>query len=163
MGRRGGGYYQIKEFYKYLKNPDKYKGNRPITLRSSWEIKVASWLDRDPNCIEWNSETIVIPYTFYDPKKGKYRKHRYFTNFYMKVRSTSGAIEEYLVEVKPFNETKEPKKPKVHTAAYSRRCFNYLKNKAKWKAAEEYCEYQRTELGRNIKFMVLTEHDIPVK
>ena len=162
MKKTKRGYMQIKEFYPYLKFPYKYKGDRPITLRSSWEIKVAQWLDRDPACLEWNSETIVIPYNFYDPKIKRNRKHRYFTDFYFKVKNPAGEIEEYLVEVKPYAETQEPKKPRAHTKAYSRRMFTYLKNQAKWDAARFYCEELRKQ-GRNIKFEVLTEKDIPVK
>lgn len=162
MKKTKRGYYQIKEFYTYLKNPQKYRGSRPISLRSSWEIKFAEWLDRRPDVIEWNSETIIIPYNFYDPKIKSYRTHRYFTDFWMKVKTEDGSIAEYLIEIKPKVETVEPKKPRAHTKAYSRRVFTYMKNKAKWEAAEEFCSEQRKQ-GKNIEFHVLTEDNLPIK
>lgn len=155
-------YYQIQDFWKYLKNPHKYVGERPITLRSSWEIKFAILLDKHPSVLQWSSESIVIPYKFYDPKRGKERTHRYFVDFWMKVKEVNGKEKEYLIEIKPYAETIEPKKPKRHTKTYSQKCFTFLKNQSKWEATKKYCEYQKL-MGRNIDFLVLTENELPIK
>jgi hypothetical protein len=154
-------YLQIKDFRKYIKNPSKYVGHGPCTLRSSWEIKFATWLDKNPNCLEWAVEEIVIPYIFYDPKIRKNRQHRYFTDFWMKIRDKNGVIKEFLIEIKPHHETQPPKKSGRHTKKFSRTVFNYAKNQAKWQAAKQFCESLK-ENGRDIEFLVLTEKDLPV-
>lgn len=155
------GYYQIANFEKYLKNPQKYKGSYPIQLRSGWEIKFATWLDKNASVLKWNSETIVIMYDFLNPKTGQVRKHRYFTDFWMLVKEKDGSEKEYLIEIKPHDQTLPPKKPKRETGAYKNRVLTYLKNQAKWSAARKFCEQQKM-LGKQIDFVILTEKDIPV-
>jgi len=154
-------YYQIANFEKYLRNPDKYKGSYPIQLRSGWEIKFATWLDKNESVLKWNSETIVITYDFLNPKTGQLRKHRYFTDFWMLVKEKDGAEKEYIIEIKPYDQTQPPKKPKRETKRYKESVITYLKNQAKWSAARKFCENQKL-LGKKIDFVVLTEKDIPV-
>jgi len=154
-------YYQLPNFEKYLKNPDKYKGVKPISLRSGWEIKFATWLDKNESVLNWNSETIVINYDFLDPAKNKIRKHRYFTDFWMLVKDKNGEPKEYIIEIKPWKETQPPPKPKRETQAHKKRVFTFLKNQAKWAAARKFCEQQK-QLGKEIDFVILTEKDLPV-
>lgn len=152
-------YYQIANFEKYLKHPQKYRGDFPIALRSGWEIQFATWLDKNQNVLEWSSESVVIMYDFFDTVKNKVRKHRYFTDFWMKVVDKEGKQKEYIVEIKPSKETQPPAKPKRETQAHKRRVLTYLKNQAKWNAARRFCEEQRRN-GKEINFVVLTEKDI---
>jgi len=154
-------YYQLANFEKYMVNPEKYKGILPCTLRSGWEIKFATWLDKNSSVLHWNSETIVISYDFFDPIKQRMRKHRYFTDFWMEVLDKKGNTKEYVIEIKPFKDTKPPEIPKRKTKNYHKNVMTYLKNQAKWEAARRFCEHQR-KLGKDISFVILTEKDIPV-
>ena len=84
---------------KYVpKNPKKYKGNpQRIVYRSLWERKFMVYLDTTEAIIEWGSEEIIIPYL--SPVDGKV--HRYFPDFYIKVRKHDGTVERSIIEIKP--------------------------------------------------------------
>lgn len=145
--------YQVKNIYPHLKNPQKYTApDKVITCRSGWEITfVIKFLDRHPSVLEWTSESLVIPYLY--PVDGK--MHRYFTDFWMKCVGSDGKTKEFIIEVKPYAETIEPKKPVRSTKGYYEKVTTYIKNQAKWAAARRYCEQLRLQ-GRNIEFMVVT-------
>ena len=86
--------------------PRKYSGDvNNIICRSSWETKFCHWCDLNENIIQWGSEEFFIPYRAPD---GKAR--RYFPDFIMKVKENTGKIKTYVIEVKPFKQTKPPKK-----------------------------------------------------
>ena len=71
------------------KNPIKYKGDvKDIVYRSSWELKMMKYCDTTKSIVEWGSEEIVIPYV--SPWDGRY--HRYFPDFYVKVRDKNSNI-----------------------------------------------------------------------
>lgn len=112
------------------KNPQKYKGDcSQICYRSSWELAVMAWCDEQSNVISWSSEELVIPYLC--PTDGAY--HRYFVDFQITVESGKT----YWIEVKPKKHTQPPKKPKKQTRRYINEVMTYVKNQAKWKAADE--------------------------
>lgn len=141
-----------------VKNPLKYKGDfRSVTYRSLWERTYMQWCDGNDSVIQWNSEEIIVPYKC--PTDGK--MHRYFTDFWMKIRTKDGEIKEYLIEIKPHKETLEPVEKQTPTGRKSRRYLNevykYAKNQAKWEAATHYAD------RRNMTFKVLTEYDIGIK
>ena len=130
------------------KIPSKYVGDASnIVYRSSWEYKFMKWCDYNPHVTEWGSEEIFIPYV--SPVDGK--KHRYFPDFYVKVKG-----KKYIVEVKPFRQTLEPKTQKKVTKTYINEVFTYAVNKEKWTAAESFCK--RTGL----QFMLITEKELKV-
>lgn len=134
-----------------LKNPNKYKGDPyNVVYRSSWELKVQKWLDTNPNVIEWSSEEVVIPYI--SPIDSKF--HRYFVDFYAKVKNNQGQLTEYLIEVKPYAQTIEPQVKKRVTKGYINEVYNWGINSAKWKAAKEFCR------KRGWEFKIMTEKDI---
>ena len=139
---------------KYIpRNSAKYRGDyRNIIYRSSWELKFMKYCDMNPNILEWGSEEIVIPYR--SPLDN--RVHRYFVDFYIKVKEVNGKVQKYLIEVKPKKQTKEPKVQKRMTKQYIYEVTEYAKNQAKWKAAQEYCD------DRNYKFMLITEDELKV-
>ena len=84
------------------------------------------------------------------PKDG--RLHRYFPDFYMKVRQKDGTTKKFIIEVKPKAQCKEPvKNPKRRTRKWLNEVFTYAVNQAKWKSAEEFCK------DHNMEFKVLTE------
>ena len=130
------------------RNPQKYIGDPTnIVYRSSWEVKVMSWLDLNDNILSWASEEIQIPYI--SPIDRKF--HRYFPDFLVKMRTKDGKIKTMILEVKPKKETAPPPKPKRITENYIRAVKTWGVNEAKWKAAIEYCN------DRAWEFRVITE------
>ena len=136
------------------KNPSKYKGDPTnIIYRSSWEVKLMSYLDAHPDVVQWASEELVIPYR--SPLDNQI--HRYFPDFWVKKRSSDGTIETLVIEVKPLKQTKEPTPSTKRTKQYIREVATWAINQAKWTAAKMYCE------DRNWKFMTMTERDLGIK
>ena len=135
-------------------NPKKYKGNPSnIVYRSLWERKFMVYCDNHTKILEWGSEEIALPYR--SPVDNKI--HRYFPDFYIKVQENTGRIKRYLIEVKPHKQTQKPKKPKRQTKNYLREVYEYAKNQAKWKAADEFCK------DRLWEFKVMTENELGIK
>lgn len=138
--------------YKVL-NPSKYKGNlSDIVYRSSWELRFMRWCDTNASVLEWGSETVIIPYK--SPVDSKL--HRYFVDFYVKIKNKDNKILKYLVEIKPEKFTKPPEVPKRQTKKFIQEVFQYGTNQAKWKAANEFCQ------DRGMKFLILTENDLGI-
>ncbi len=134
--------------------PSKYKGDPTnIIYRSLWERKFMVYCDQTTNILEWGSEEIALPYR--SPIDN--RIHRYFPDFYIKVRENTGRIKKYLIEVKPKKQCMEPKVQKKKTRSYIYEVCEYAKNQAKWKAAEEYC------MDRGLEFKVLTEDELGIR
>ena len=129
-----------------VKNPKKYKGDHTkVHYRSSWELKFFNWCDKNPDILQWSSEEIVIPYK--SPIDGRY--HRYFPDIWMKT-----ATDTYLIEIKPFKETQEPKKKTRVTQKYLYEVKTWGINSSKWKAAQEFCA------DRKWKFKIITEKEL---
>ena len=138
--------------YKPLR-PYKYKGDpTKIIYRSLWERKFMQYCDSSSSILEWASEEIAIPYR--SPIDN--RVHRYFPDFYMKVKEMNGRIKRYVIEVKPAKQTKPPAKPKRQTKGYIREAYEYAKNQAKWKMAREFCA------DRQWEFKVVTEKELGI-
>ena len=79
-------------------NPKKYRGNpNQVIYRSLWERKLMVYCDHNEAVLEWGSEEVIIPYL--SPWDG--RLHRYFPDFYMKVRQSDETIKKFIIEVKP--------------------------------------------------------------
>ena len=137
----------------YPSYPKKYKGDPTnIIYRSLWERKFMVYCDKNQNILEWASEEIAIPYR--SPIDN--RVHRYFPDFYMKVKEMNGRIKRYVIEVKPAKQTKPPAKPKRQTKGYIREAYEYAKNQAKWKMAREFCA------DRQWEFKVVTEKELGI-
>ena len=137
----------------YPSFPRKYKGDPTnIIYRSLWERKFMVYCDKNQNILEWASEEIAIPYR--SPIDN--RVHRYFPDFYMKVKETNGKIKNYMIEVKPAKQTIPPKKPKRQTKGYIREAYEYARNQAKWKMAKEFCA------DRQWEFKVVTEKELVI-
>lgn len=111
------------------------------------------WCDDNISVVEWGSETVIVPYI--SPIDNKV--HRYFVDFYIKIKNKNNAIEKYLIEIKPEKFTKPPEIPKKKTKRFIDEVFQYGVNDAKWKAAFEFCK------DRNMKFIILTEKDLGIK
>ena len=141
------GKYKVRAPYKYKGNPTK------VIYRSLWELKFMTYCDTNTNILEWGSEEMYVWYK--SPIDN--RPHRYFPDFYIKARESNGQIKKYIIEVKPQKQTKPPTKPKRQTKGYLREAFEYAKNQAKWKAANEWC------LDRGFEFKVITEKELGIK
>lgn len=136
------------------KFPEKYKGNHnQIISRSSWERKFFRWADENPSIISWSSEEIVIPYRCGTDNE----VHRYFVDAMLVIKTKSGSIDTYLVEIKPKSQTIPPVAKGVKTKRFIEETLVYVKNVSKWKAAEEYARQ------RGQKFVILTEDHLGIK
>ena len=106
-----------------ISNPVKYRGNiHDVIYRSSWELKFMKWCYNNISVLEWGSETMIIPYK--SPVDSKV--HRYFVDFYIKVKDRHDNITKYLVEIKPEKFTKPPEITKRKLRDLLMRCFNMV-------------------------------------
>ena len=127
--------------------PEKYTGDPTnIIMRSSWETRFASWCDNNTSLFKWSSEETIIPYKC--PTDN--RIHRYFVDF--KITVTTGKT--YLVEVKPKTQTQPPIYPGKRTQRYLQESLAFMKNQAKWEAANEFAK------DRGWEFKIITEHEL---
>ena len=107
-------------------HPKKYKGDHHnIIYRSLWERKFMVYCDTNERILEWGSEEVIIPYL--SPWDGK--MHRYFPDFYIKVKQSTGKIKKFIIEVKPKNQTRPPKPVTRKT----KRFINEVKTACLWK------------------------------
>ena len=110
------------------------------------------YCDHTASILEWGSEEIIIPYR--SPIDN--RVHRYYPDFYIKVREKSMDLTKYIIEIKPKKQTQPPNVKNKKTAAYRNAALTYAKNQTKWSAAREYCE------DRQMNFLILTEDHLGV-
>ena len=133
------------------RNPQKYKGNpHNVIYRSLWERKFMVYCDNNTSVLEWGSEEVIIPYV--SPLDG--RRHRYFPDFYIKVKQRDKTIKKMIIEVKPKIQCGPPKTPKRRTKRYINEVRTWGVNEAKWKAAIEWC------VDRGMEFKILTEDHV---
>jgi hypothetical protein len=126
------------------KNPQKVVGSQKIYARSSWELRVMSFLDEHPSVIQWGSECVKIPYV--NPLTGRHTV--YVPDFLIKYQDSKGAQRVELVEVKPHKES-------FMEAAKSKRDKAFvILNTAKWVAALHWCQ------KNGVTFRILNEQDI---
>ena len=130
-------------------NPKKYKGDsHRIVYRSLWERKFMVYCDTSNSIIEWGSEEVIIPYL--SPWDGKI--HRYFPDFYIKVRQHDNIIKKMIIEVKPKSQCKPPKaEPKRKTKRWFTEVKTWGINEAKW------CN------NNDMEFKILTEDHLNIR
>tara|TARA_R110002073_G_C9220902_1_gene559862 strand:- start:260 stop:691 length:432 start_codon:yes stop_codon:yes gene_type:complete len=132
-------------------NITKYRGDvKKIVYRSLWERRFMVYCDNTSAILEWGSEEVIIPYV--SPLDG--RRHRYFPDFYIKVRQKDKTIKKMIIEVKPKIQCGPPKTPKRRTKRYINEVRTWGVNEAKWKAAIEWC------VDRGMEFKILTEDHV---
>jgi len=138
-------------------NPDKWYiskgglGHGKIEYRSLWELKFMRWADTHPSVLACASEEVVIPYR--SPIDG--RIHRYFMDFWIKMKNSDGEIVEKLIEVKPHAQTIQPRKKKNQRKFLSE-CKTYAINQAKWKAAQVWAD------DRGMEFLIMDEYSLGI-
>ena len=136
------------------KNPKKYRGNpHNVIYRSLWERKFMVYCDHSESIIEWGSEEVVIPYK--SPWHG--RIHRYFPDFYIKIKTNEGTTKKLIVEIKPKKQTKAPKEPERKTKRYLNEVRTWGVNSSKWRYATEWCK------DNGMEFKILTEDDLGIR
>tara|TARA_B000000557_G_scaffold264392_1_gene269616 strand:- start:812 stop:1243 length:432 start_codon:yes stop_codon:yes gene_type:complete len=128
-------------------NPKKYVGDvKKVVYRSLLERRFMRYCDLNDNVLFWASEELPIRY--FNPIDKKY--HRYFPDFVVKMSTNK----KYMIEIKPSRQVSKPKPPKKKTKSYMRESFEYIKNQAKWQAAQSYCE------DNGLEFKLITEKDL---
>ncbi len=146
----------MKYFQGYFKprNPSKYLGDsQNIIYRSSYEYRVMTYFDTNPNILKWGSEEFSIPYV--SPIDRSW--HRYFPDFIIQAKGKDGNTKTIVIEVKPSSQITPPKIGQKPTRRYINEIATWGVNEAKWKAAKEYC------LDRGWGFQIITEKDLNIK
>jgi hypothetical protein len=69
------------------------------------------------------------------------------------MRQKNGLVMTYIIEVKPFAQTKQPVQKKK-TRKYLQEAATYVVNQEKWKAADIFCQ------EHGWKFMIMTEKEL---
>ena len=135
-------------------NPKKYKGNsQNIIYRSLWERKFMVYCDTNDKVLEWGSEEIIIPYV--SPWDSKV--HRYFPDFYIKVKQSNGNLKKFIIEVKPKKQTRPPKPVVRKTKRWVNEVRTFGINEAKWKHATKWCK------DNDMEFKILTEEELGIR
>ena len=143
-----------KKFHQGLYNPknfQKYIGNiNNIIYRSGLELKFFRFCDNSPNVVEWGSEEVVIPY--FDTWQRKNRK--YFIDAYVKIQE-GDIVKKYLVEVKPWKQTQEPK------AGKGKKKSNLLYEQVAWKNNMDKFQSAREFAKKHgMEFIIITEKEL---
>lgn len=139
----------FKQGFYYPKNKDKFVSKSGYAIyRSGLELSYFRILDKNPNVLKWGSEEIAVPY-FFDNKW-----HNYYIDIFV-IFKKGDEIKKYLIELKPFKQTIEPKWSKRRKKEiYVKECFEWAKNQAKWKSATNFAN------TKDCKFIILTEKDL---
>ena len=124
-----------------------------IIYRSLWERKFMKYCDNNNAILEWGSEEVIIPYL--SPWDGKI--HRYFPDFYIKVKQHDNTIKKFIIEVKPKKQCVSPtQNPKRRTKKWFGEMKTWGINQAKWQYATEWC-------GKNdMEFKILNEDHLNI-
>lgn len=149
------GWYKLVNPEKFIKQQDDYmksynESTNSIEYKSSLELASFRFCDASPTVNRFSIEPFPIQYL----KPTDNKVHRYFPDLYIEFNNGS----KFLVEVKSFNETIAPKKPKKLTKKsennYRRMVNTWVVNSAKWTAAKKFCS------EKGIKFTFLTEREL---
>tara|TARA_R110000772_G_scaffold47250_1_gene108101 strand:- start:2800 stop:3339 length:540 start_codon:yes stop_codon:yes gene_type:complete len=139
-----------------------------LYYRSSWELTAMKYFDMCEDVSLWGCECIEIPYQLTKPDKFgvvKVTNHRYFPDFYYKLKMKDNTIREILLEVKPVEQTRPPKwkdgsrLTQKQLKSYEWSINEYNRNMCKWEATLEYC----VPKGIEFKFLVKEHVDIMKK
>lgn len=134
-----------------------------VYYRSSWEQRIMLWLDVNENIIMWGAECMEIPYqqTHFENGDMKIKNHRYFPDFFYKMKMSDGSLKQVVVEVKPQKEYQavldlENGKMVVPEGLKKLKNFEYdlkmaQKNRDKWQTMIKWC----TKKG--YEFIIITE------
>lgn len=138
-----------------------------VYYRSSWEKKIMVWLDMKSEIIQWGAECMEIPYqmTHFDNGDMKIKNHRYYPDFFYRMRLSNGQLKEVVVEVKPMKEYKmvqslnEGRLSIPDKGMKKLKSFEYdlkmaYKNKQKWETMINWCN------KKGYEFIIITEEHL---
>jgi hypothetical protein len=140
----------IKPADGYMKSTKLYDGKIFIQYKSSLEKNAIKYADLNPKVLKWSQEPFCIQYI----KPIDNKEHRYFVDMYIEFVNGYKVI----VEIKPYDQTIPPKKPKKMTSKqiinYKDSVMTYIVNKAKWNSASNFAK------SKGLKFVILTEKQL---
>jgi hypothetical protein len=138
-----------------------------LYFRSSLEKKFMYWLDNHNDIVIWGCENLEIPYqlTHFENGDVKIKNHRYYPDFYYKIKRPDGSIKDVVVEVKPMKEYKmvldlnEGKLTVPDKGLKKLKNFEYdlktaQKNKSKWETMIKWCD------KKGYDFIIITEEHL---
>lgn len=141
---------QMQESKTVMKSTRIVDGFLEINYKSGLERTCMRYCDMNIHVKKWSLEPFAIKYYKYTTRK----YHRYFIDFF--IEFSNG--QKFLVEVKSYNETREPTPPKKRT---QKSIMNYQKaletfniNTSKWDAAKLFCK------EKGLTFIILTEKEL---
>lgn len=135
-------------------HPDKYVGDlKNIVFRSSWERRFMKWCDSNTSVLKWGSE--IYPIQYVSSLDG--RTHRYFIDFFVRLRTKDGEEKSLAIEIKPKSQTVQPVKGRKRDKTYMTECMTWIKNQDKWKAARAWAK------KNGIEFLIMTEEELGIK
>lgn len=141
---------QMQESKTVMKSTRINEGFLEIEYKSGLERTAFRYCDMNKYIKKFSIEPFAIKYL--SPKDGKI--HRYFVDLFIEFENS----QKFLVEIKPFSETIEPKKPQRKTEKallnYQKALQTFAVNTAKWKAAEAFVK------EKGLKFIILTEREL---
>lgn len=139
------GFYVPENKEKFLGHLDK----RGVPYRSSLELKFMKMLDKAREVKKWTYEHPDTKIAYFDPVLQKNRT--YFPDFWVQC-SVRGVIKTFLVEVKPYSQTKIPVKSENKSKkTYSRELQTNVNVEVKRRSAEKFCAQ------RGWKYLFVTE------
>jgi len=121
-----------------------------LKYRSSLELKSFKYADFSKYILKWGSESFHVKYI--KPTDGKF--HRYYIDLFIEFDKG----DKFMVEIKSFGETIQPKIPIKKTRKslmnYQRASQTFAINNSKWEAASKFAS------ENNMKFVIITEKQI---
>lgn len=152
---------------KYKDKIVKLNNQGGVYYRSSWELKIMTWLDNNKSITKWGAECMRIPYQLTEFKNGDVivKEHSYFPDFYYELKTTKDDIKRVVVEVKPYKEYKmvqdlsEGKLTVPENGMKKLKNFEYdlilaNKNKSKWETMIQWCN------KKGYEFIIITEQHL---
>ena len=116
---------------------------------------------------QWGAECLEIPYqmTHFDNGNIEIKKHRYYTDFFYRMRNAQGVLREVVMEVKPMKEYKmvqdlnEGRLAVPEKGIKKLKSFEYdlkmaYKNKRKWETMIQWCD------KKGYDFIIITEEHL---
>lgn len=150
------GWYRLRHKEKFIMPLDehmestkKIKDDIYIQYKSKLELKFMQYCDINNKIDKFSLEPFAIQYV--KPTDGKY--HRYYIDFFIIINGIK-----CLIEIKPYEQTHPPIKPKKLTGKsvlnYKKQLETWYINQAKWKAAQQFV------LQKGFKFIIITDKEL---
>lgn len=139
-----------------LVNPQKYLGDpKKILIRSSYERKFFKECDLDEKIAKWTSEPEWLKVKYISPLDDKW--HSYYPDVYCE-KIIRGKTVKFLIEIKPSEYLKKPKKPTKMTRSaeisYQKKLKRFIIIATKKKYAEAFAK------ANDMVYLFLTERHI---